>query len=634
MVQHQDLNQVRASLPADATGLDFAKAMGQAKLALALQAGDQILDLSQPLPAGEVALITRDDEGALELIRHDAAHVMAEAVQTLYPGTQVTIGPPIADGFYYDFARPEPFTPEDLPKIEKLMRKIVARRQPFTREVWSRQQAIDFFTEKGEAFKVELIKDLPEDEVISIYRQGEWLDLCRGPHAPHTGHVGEGFKLLRVAGAYWRGDHRNAMLTRIYGTAWRTKQELGEHLERLEQARKRDHRRLLKAMDLGHFEPECPGAVFWHHRGWMIHRQMVSFIRARRERAGYQEVNTPEILDRGLWERSGHWEAFAEHMFTVNSEDPREYAVKPMNCPGGVTIYNAGITSYRDLPLRMAEFGKVHRYEPSGALHGLMRVRAFTQDDSHIFCTVEQMTQECIGIIDLVYDIYKAFGFEDISIKYADRPEVRIGSDETWDQLEQSLLAALKKSGRTYTTAPGEGAFYGPKLEFHLRDAIGRSWQCGTVQVDTNLPDRLGASYVQESGDRAPPVMLHVAILGSIERFMGIVLEHYAGWLPLWLAPTHAVIATVTDASADYAREVTDLMRTKGLRAEADLRNEKIGYKIREHSARRVPIVVTVGKREAQERTLSLRHHDGRREDGLPLDQAVQAIQAGAAVPA
>jgi threonyl-tRNA synthetase len=541
------------------TGAEIAADIGPglAKAAIALTIDGALVDLSTPVTRdATVAIVTRKDPAALELIRHDAAHVMAEAVQALYPGTQVTIGPAIDNGFYYDFARDEPFTPDDLEKIEAKMREIVAGDAAFVREVWDRDEAIRHFADKGEKYKAELIQDLPRGEAISIYRQGDWLDLCRGPHMPSTGHVGKAFKLMKLAGAYWRGDHRNAMLQRIYGTAWRDEKELKAHLRMLEEAEKRDHRRLGREMDLFHFQEAAPGAVFWHPKGWGLFQSLVDYMRKRQQDAGYVEISTPTVMDRALWEASGHWDSFREHMYTTTTEDDRVFALKPMNCPGGVQVFKQGVTSYRDLPKRIAEFGRVNRYEPSGALHGLMRVREFTQDDAHIFCTTEQMQEECRAVIGLIIDIYKDFGFEDVAIKFADRPPNRIGSDAVWDGLESALKGALDSTGLAYTHNPGEGAFYGPKLEFVLRDAIGRDWQCGTLQVDLNLPERLDASYVGEDGAKHRPVMLHRALFGSLERFTGILIEHYAGRLPLWLAPTQAVVATITSDADAYAQDV------------------------------------------------------------------------------
>ena len=618
------------------TGAEIARTVGPglARAALAVKVDGAVRDLDRPI-AGDAAveIVTRESGEALDLIRHDAAHVMAEAVQALYPGTQVTIGPAIEDGFYYDFARAEPFSTDDLAAIEDKMREIVAADRPFVRETWERDRAIAHFRAAGEAYKAEIVEGLPADEPVTVYRQGGWLDLCRGPHLPSTGKVGAGFKLLKVAGAYWRGDSRNEMLQRIYGTAWRDERELAAHLHRLEEAERRDHRRLGREMGLFHQQEEAPGAAFWHPRGWTLYRRLVDYMRTRQERGGYVEISTPELMDRALWERSGHWETFREHMFTSETEDGRSFAIKPMNCPGCVQVFKQGTRSYRDLPMRIAEFGKVHRYEPSGALHGLMRVRAFAQDDAHIFCTPAQMESECRVVIGLIMDIYRDFGFEDVRIKFADRPARRIGSDAVWDRLEGALRGALDRAGFPYAVNPGEGAFYGPKIEFVLRDAIGRDWQCGTLQVDLNLPERLDAAYVGEDGARHRPVMLHRALFGSFERFIGILLEHHAGRLPLWLAPVQAVVATIVSDADDYAREAAAAARAAGLRCELDLRNEKIGYKVREHSVAKVPVLLVVGRREAAERAVALRRLGGGGQETLALDIAIDTLRREAASP-
>ena len=607
---------------------------GLAKAAIAIVVDGEVRDLTRKIKNdSEVSIVTRKDEQALEIIRHDTAHVMAQAVQQLYPETQVTIGPSIEDGFYYDFAREKAFTPEDLEKIEDRMIAIIDADEPFVREVWDRDEAIKTFANMGEKYKAELIEGLPIDEDVSVYRQGDWFDLCRGPHLPSTGHVGKGFKLLKLAGAYWRGDARNDMLQRIYGTAWRDPKELRSYLHRLEEAEKRDHRRLGRELDLFHFQEEAPGAVFWHHKGWTLFRLLIDYMRKRQEAAGYSEISTPGVMDRSLWETSGHWETFREHMYTTQTEDNRVFALKPMNCPGGIQVFRQGITSYRDLPKRIAEFGKVNRYEPSGALHGLMRVREFTQDDAHIFCTEEQIDEECRVVVELILDIYRDFGFEDVRIKFSDRPENRIGSDAIWERLEAALKGALDDMGRPYTLNPGEGAFYGPKLEFVLRDAIGRDWQCGTLQVDMNLPERFGAYYIGEDGQRRVPVMLHRALFGSIERFCGILIENHAGRLPLWLAPIQVAVATITDAAEDYAKEVVAALRASGLRAEPDLRNEKINYKVREHSLAKVPAIFVVGARELEERTVALRRLGGKDQEVLALTEAVARLAEEAAPP-
>jgi threonyl-tRNA synthetase len=608
---------------------------GLAKAALAIRLDGEIRDLAWLIDHdAEVSIITRKDEDALELVRHDAAHVMAQAVQELYPGTQVTIGPSIENGFYYDFARDEPFTPEDLEKIEARMKAIVDADEPFVREVWDRDDAIRKFSEMGEKYKAELIEGLPNSEDVSIYRQGRWFDLCRGPHLPSTRHVGKGFKLLKLAGAYWRGDSRNAMLQRIYGTAWRDEKELAAHLHRLEEAEKRDHRRLGREMDLFHFQEEAMGSAFWHAKGWTLYRAIESYMRTRLEAAGYEEVKTPMLYDRVLWENSGHWEKFREHMFTVDTEDERTLAVKPMNCPGHVQIFRQGIKSYRDLPLRMAEFGSCHRYEPSGALHGLMRVRSFVQDDAHIFCTEDQVTSETKSFCDLLQTVYADFGFTDVVVKFSDRPEVRAGDDAVWDKAEGALKAAVEEAGLEYSLNPGEGAFYGPKLEFVLRDAIGRDWQCGTLQVDFVLPERLDADYVGADGNKQRPVMLHRAILGSFERFIGILIENYAGRMPLWLAPVQVVVATITSAADGYAEEVVEALGAAGIRAELDIRNEKINYKVREHSLAKVPAIMVVGAQELEARSVALRRLGGKDQELLALDDAVARLKQESAPPA
>ena len=619
------------------TGAELAADIGPglAKAALAIKIDDELIDLSRLIDCDStVEIITRKSDDALELIRHDAAHVMAEAVQELYPGTQVTIGPAIEHGFYYDFARDEAFTPDDLEKIEAKMHEIFNRDDAFVREEWDRKEAAKHFKDIGEKYKAELIEGFPADEPISIYRQGDWKDLCRGPHMPSTGHVGKGFKLQKLAGAYWRGDSDNEMLQRVYGTAWRDEKELKAHLHMLEEAEKRDHRRLGREMDLFHFQEEAIGSVFWHPKGWILFQNLIDYMRQRQTEAGYVEINTPDIMDRGLWEKSGHWEKFGENMFTTQAKEDRVFALKPMNCPGGVQVYNQGIKSYRDLPLRMAEFGKVHRFEPSGALHGLMRVRAFTQDDAHIFCAEEQITDECRIVCQLILDIYSEFGFDDVRIKFSDRPAKRIGSDEIWDKSEAALKSAVEATGLEYTVNPGEGAFYGPKLEFVLRDAIGRDWQCGTLQVDLNLPERLGAFYVGADGEKHHPVMLHRALFGSLERFTGILIEHYAGKLPLWMAPLQAVVATITSDADDYAFEVRDALKAAGIRAGLDIRNEKINYKVREHSHAKVPAMLVIGQREIEDRKVALRRLGGKDQEFLALDKAVARLAEDCRSPA
>jgi threonyl-tRNA synthetase len=607
---------------------------GLARNAVAARVNSELWDLTREINEdAAVEIITRDSEDGLEILRHDAAHVMAEAVKEIWPDTQVTIGPAIENGFYYDFAREQAFTPEDLEQIEERMRQIVARDEEVIREVWDRDEAIRFFRQQGEEYKAEIIAGIPGDEAITLYRQGEFIDLCRGPHLPSTGRLGSAFRLTRVSGAYWRGDSRNPMLQRVYGTAWANEKQLRLYLKQLEEAEKRDHRRLGRIMDLFHFQEEAPGAVFWHPRGWTLFQKLIEYMRVRQTEAGYQEINTPELMDRSLWEASGHWESFGEHMFTSDTEDGRKFAIKPMNCPGHVQVFKQGITSYRELPLRLAEFGKVHRYEPSGALHGMLRVRAFTQDDAHIFCTPEQITQETLAVCNLLLGIYRDFGFDEVIIKFSDRPEVRVGDDAVWDQAEDALKVALDTAGLEYTHNPGEGAFYGPKLEFVLRDAIGRDWQCGTHQVDLNLPGRLGATYIGEDGQKHTPVMLHRAIFGSLERFIGILLEHHEGNLPLWLAPTQAKVLTITSDADDYAMELVAQLRAAGISADADLRNEKISYKVREHSVAKVPVLMAVGQREVSERTVAVRRLGNKQQDVMSLDDAISLLAGQTRLP-
>ena len=578
-------------------------------------------------------LINRESEEELDIIRHDCAHVLAEAVQSLFPGTQVTIGPTIENGFYYDFSREKPFTSDDLTVIEKKMHKIVDKGENFKREVWTQKEAIDYFSKKGETYKVELINDIPETEEITIYRQGDWLDLCRGPHSLSTKNIGEGFKLTKVAGAYWRGDSSKTMLTRIYGTAWRNKKELEEYLIQLDEAEKRDHRKLGKEMNLFHFQEEAPGAVFWHPKGWYLFQSLINYMRKRQEDADYVETNTPDLLDRSLWETSGHWEKFGENMFTTEAKEERVFAIKPMNCPGAVEVYKQGLKSYRDLPLRMAEFGKVHRYEPSGALHGLMRVRAFTQDDAHIFCTEDQITTESKNVCDLILSIYKDFGFENVRINYSDRPKKRVGSDDIWDKAEKALMDAAEATGLKYSLNSGDGAFYGPKLDFILRDAIGRDWQCGTLQVDLNLPGRLSATYIGEDGQKKTPVMLHRALFGSLERFTGILIEHYAGHLPFWLSPLQIIIATITSDSDIYADNIFNQLKDNGLRVEKDIRNEKIGYKIREHSAAKIPVIMVIGKKESENKTVSVRRLGSEKNEIYKIDEILKILYKESLAP-
>jgi threonyl-tRNA synthetase len=620
--------------PKPIDGLAVASSIGArlAKDAVAIRVNGDLRDLSREIEHdANVEILTRAAPEGLELLRHDAAHVMAEAVKELYPDTQVTIGPAIEDGFYYDFAREEPFSPENLQEIENRMREIVERDEIIVREVWARDDAVAFFRDLGEHYKAEIIASIPGDENITLYRQGEFIDLCRGPHLPSTGRLGKAFKLTKLAGAYWRGDSRNAMLQRIYGTAWANEKELKQYLHRLEEAEKRDHRRLGKQMDLFHFQDEAVGAAFWHSKGWTLFRSLVDYMRSKQNEAGYGEVNTPELMDRELWKASGHWDTFGENMFTSRTEDERVFAIKPMNCPGHVQVFKNDLRSYRELPLRLAEFGKVHRYEPSGALHGLMRVRAFTQDDAHIFCTEEQITSESGAVCELLLGIYRDMGFNDVIIKFADRPARRVGDDAVWDRAESALKNAMESLNLPYTYNPGEGAFYGPKIEFVLRDAIGRDWQCGTLQVDLNLPGRLGASYIGEDGGRHTPVLLHRAIFGSLERFIGILLEHYSGNLPFWLAPLQIVVATITSDGDDYAREVAKELSAAGLRVELDLRNEKINRKVREHSLAKTPAIIAVGNREIETGTVSIRRIGQKGQKVVSLEDAIASFISEAA---
>lgn len=635
---------------AGTTGRDVAESISKslAKKSVAIAIDGQLRDLSDPISSGAIEIVTRTDPRALELIRHDAAHVMAEAVQELWPGTQVTIGPVIENGFYYDFAKTEPFTPEDLPKIEKRMKEIIQRNKPFTKEIWPRNKAREVFAAKGEAYKVELVDAIPEDQDLKIYYQGDWFDLCRGPHMASTGQVGTAFKLMKVAGAYWRGDSNNAMLTRIYGTAFAEQEQLDNYLHILAEAEKRDHRKLGREMDLFHFQEEGPGVVFWHGKGWRIFQSLVSYMRRRLE-GTYEEVNAPQILDKALWETSGHWGWYQENMFAVKSAhafthpddkeaDQRVFALKPMNCPGHVQIFKHGLKSYRELPVRLAEFGNVHRYEPSGALHGLMRVRGFTQDDAHVFCTDEQLASECLRINELILSVYKDFGFEEVMIKLSTRPEKRVGSDALWDRAESVMLGVLdtiRTQSEDIKTGilPGEGAFYGPKFEYTLKDAIGREWQCGTTQVDFNLPERFGAFYIDQNSEKTQPVMIHRAICGSLERFLGILLENFAGHLPLWLAPVQVVVATITSDADDYGRQVAEELREAGLQVVTDFRNEKINYKVREHSVTKVPVIIVCGKREAEERTVNIRRLGSQDQTPMSLDDAVASLSEEATPP-
>ena len=628
----------RREYPDGISGAEIAKGISPslAKRSVAMALDGTVADLADPIEHDtRIEFLTREDPRALPLIRHDAAHVLAEAVQTLWPGTQVTIGPVIENGFYYDFFRNQPFTPDDFAAIESKMREIIARDKPFTKETWSREKAKRVFRDKGELFKVELVDAIPQGEDIKIYKQGEWFDLCRGPHMTSTGKVGGAFKLLKVAGAYWRGDSNREMLSRIYGTAFAKQEELETYLKQIEEAEKRDHRKLGREMDLFHFQEEAPGSVFWHPKGWTLFQILENYIRRRQNEAGYVEVNSPQLMDSSLWVASGHMEKYRDMIFLTEhrDDDARTYAIKPMNCPGHIQIFKNGLKSYRDLPLKIAEFGKVHRFEPSGALHGLLRVRAFTQDDAHVFITEAQIAEESLRINDLILSIYEDFGFSDVTIKFSDRPEQRIGDDVVWDKAEFALMAALQASGRPWTLNKGEGAFYGPKLEYVLRDAIGRDWQCGTVQVDLNLPGRLGAFYIDEHSNKVTPVMLHRAMFGSLERFTGILIEHYAGHLPLWLSPLQVVVATITDEANDYARSVVAAALRAGLRVEHDLRNEKINYKVREHSLAKVPALLVVGRKEAAEHSVSIRRLGKEGQRVLPLDAAIAALAAEAVPP-
>jgi len=625
--------------PPGTTGLDIARGISPslAKRTVAMALDGELTDLADPIEQdAAIEFVNREDPRALELIRHDCAHVLAEAVQDLFPGTQVTIGPVIENGFYYDFFRNEPFTTGDFEAIEARMREIVARDAPFTKRVVSRDEAISLFERMGEAFKVELVQTIPEDQSIKLYNQGEWFDLCRGPHMTSTGKIGSAFKLMKVAGAYWRGDSNKPMLSRIYGTAFARQADLDAYLRQLEEAEKRDHRRLGREMDLFHFQEEGPGAIFWHPKGWTLFQTLIGYMRRRQEEAGYIEVNTPQVLDRGLWETSGHWQTYRENMFLTKTEDDRTFALKPMNCPGHVQLFKNGLKSYRDLPLKLAEFGVVHRYEPSGALHGMMRVRAFTQDDAHVFCTEEQILDEALKINELILSVYADFGFADIELKLSTRPEKRVGSDEVWDKSEAALHKVLDMVGATGVRTginPGEGAFYGPKLEYTLRDAIGREWQCGTTQVDFNLPARFGAFYIGSDSEKATPVMIHRAMFGSLERFTGILIEHYAGHLPLWLAPLQIVVCTITQDADAFAREVAAAARKQGLRASVDLRNEKINYKVREHSLAKTPVLLALGRREVEERSVSIRRLGSQKQQAMSLDEALAMLAEEAIAP-
>ena len=630
------LDGKKLQFPGKVNGHEIAKTISPslAKKALVIKVNDSFKDLSTFIEKDStVQIITIEDDYGLEVIRHDTAHVLAMAVQELFKDTQVTIGPVIENGFYYDFSRKKPFTDEDLIKIEEKMHEIIDRDEPTTREVWDRDKAIEHFKKKGELYKAEIIKSIPTKEEISIYFHGKWHDLCRGPHLTSTGKIGKAFKLTKLAGAYWRGDSNNEMLQRIYGTCWRNKKELDEYLQRIEEAEKRDHRKLGKVMDLFHFQEESPGAVFWHEGGWQLFQSLIDFMRQRQTEAGYREVNTPDILDKTLWEKSGHWEKFQEHMYTTKTPDERVFAIKPMNCPGCVQIFNQGLKSYRDLPLKLSEFGKVHRYESSGSLHGLMRVRSFTQDDAHIFCTENQITEESLKVTKLILDIYKAFGFEKVILKYSDRPAKRVGDDKLWDKAEAALLEAVKASKLDYSINKGEGAFYGPKIEFVLRDTIGRDWQCGTLQVDLNLPGRLGATYIDKDGVKKNPVMLHRALFGSLERFIGILIEHYAGKLPLWLSPRQVAILPISQEFDDYAKKVSAELDKNKIRNIIDLKNEKINYKIREHSLSKTPILMICGSKEQENQSITLRRLGQEKQDTLPLKEAMSLLVKESSVP-
>jgi len=618
------------------TGLEVAEKISKSlsKQALVVSVDGQLKDLTHTIERDcSIKILTSKDNEGLETIRHDTAHILAMAVQELFPGTQVTIGPVIENGFYYDFARKEPFTEEDLNKIENKMKEIIDRNEPTTREIWDRDKAISHFKDKGEIYKAEIIKSIPKGEEVSIYFHGKWNDLCRGPHLSSTGKIGKFFKLTKVSGAYWRGDSNNEMLQRIYGTSWASQKDLDSYLKRIEEAEKRDHRKLGKEMDLFHFREESPGSVFWHEKGWKLFQKLVVYIRNRQEKAGYKEVNTPEILDRALWEKSGHWEKFGEYMYTSQTPDKKIFAIKPMNCPGHVQVFNQGLKSYRDLPLRLSEFGKVHRYEPSGALHGLLRVRAFTQDDAHIFCTEDQITEECLSVTNLILEIYKDLGFKNVLLQFSDRPTKRVGDDKIWDKAEAALLKAIKKSKLKYEINKGDGAFYGPKIDFVLRDSIGRDWQCGTLQVDLNLPGRLGATFVDKDGNKKVPVMLHRALFGSLERFIGILIENYAGKLPFWLSPSQVVVLPIAEEHNKYAKKIFEELFKEGIKCEVDLRNQKINYKIREHSLSKVPLLLICGKKEISNKTVTIRKLGSKKQETIKFSKAIQNIKLSNDLP-
>ena len=628
MPQVQLLDGKKISFNKSINGFELIKKISKSleKLALIMEVNGELKDLSHEIiNDSKVRIITPKDKEGLEVIRHDAAHIMAMAVQELFPGTQVTIGPVIDNGFYYDFARKEPFTEEDLKKIEKKMLEIIDRDVKTKREVWERKKAIAHFKKIGEKYKAEIIESIPEGEELSVYHHGDtWHDLCRGPHLASSSKIGKAFKLTKVSGAYWRGDSKNEMLQRIYGTCWSSKKDLDQYLNRLEEAEKRDHRKLGKEMDLFHFREESPGSVFWHEKGWLLFQRLIEYMRMKQRLAGYKEINTPELLDKTLWEKSGHWEKFGEHMFTSETPDEKTFAVKPMNCPGCVQIFNQGLKSYRDLPLKLSEFGKVHRYEPSGALHGLLRVRAFTQDDAHIFCSEDQITNESLSVTNLILEIYKDLGFKNVILKYSDRPTNRVGDDNIWDKSEEALLTAIKKTKLKYTINKGEGAFYGPKIEFVLRDAIGRDWQCGTLQVDLNLPERLGASYVSRDGTKKVPVMLHRALFGSLERFIGILIENYAGKLPFWLSPAQVVVCPIAEENNNYVKKLFEDLFKEGIKCEMDLRNEKINYKVRDHSLSKIPYIVVCGKKEVNENTVTVRKLGSDKQEIVKRDKFIK----------
>ena len=620
----------KKNFPNSIKGYELAKSISKSlsKSAIALSINGQLKDLNYEINKNcDVEIITNESDLGIEILRHDAAHVMAEAVKILFPDVQITIGPPIENGFYYDFSKKDPFIPEDLIKIEKKMLEIINKNEPFIKEVWDRKKAIKHFEDQGEIYKTQIIKEIPNKDEISIYKQGNFLDLCKGPHSPSTGKIGKFFKLIKLAGAYWRGDSNNEMLQRIYGTAWTTKKDLDDYLKALEEADKRDHRKLGREMDLFHFQEESPGSIFWHEKGWDVFMRLKNYLRKKQFEAGYKEINTPDMLDRSLWEKSGHWEKFKENMFTINTEDKRVFALKPMNCPGCIQVFNQGIKSYKDLPIKIAEFGKVHRYEPSGAVHGMMRVRSFTQDDAHIFCTEDQITNECIQVTNLILKIYKDFGFSKIKINYADRPKKRVGDDKIWDKSEEALLKAVKKSGVDYEINKGEGAFYGPKIEFVLKDAINREWQCGTVQVDFNLPERLNANYINEKGEKKKPVLIHRALFGSLERFLGILIEHYNGKFPFWLAPRQVVICPITEKFNNFGSNIYKKILELGFKVELDSRNEKISYKIREHSHKKIPLILIIGEKEKKEKSVTVRELSKESQKFLKLDNFLEYLK-------